>query len=326
MSQRLSLAAAVFLVSSMASAATGFELEPGLQVLEPFSHGKLSVYPVIRVAPGEGDETKYMTLQQGLKEKLVSVREIPGGGDVNHVTVRNGSDRPLLLLAGELILGGQQDRLISADLLIEPKSRRKIDVFCVEHGRWSGQGQFGQLGGFAEGKLRRIARAEGNQSGVWDQVAKKTAALKASSDTGTYRTLATGKAGDEVMKPFRADIGEKLAAHPDVAKMVGLMTTVNGNILSLEVFASPELFLEYREQLLSSAYLDASGLEMKAAAAKPSEDSVKAWVKSNEVAAPKAVNATPISGTQSTENADSYGTRLDSKKGNVYRNIQSKKY
>ena len=326
MTLRLHLAAAVFITSALASASSGFELEPGIQVLEPFTHGTLSVYPVIRVAPGEGDETKYLTLKQGLKEKLVSVREIPGGGDVNHVTVRNSSDRPLLLLAGELILGGQQDRLISADTLLEPRTSRSIEVFCVEHGRWSGQGQFGALGGLAEGKLRRIARADHDQSGVWAHVAQKTSALKASSNTGTYRTLATGKEGDAVMRPFRADIGDKLAAHPDVAKMVGLMTAVNGNILSLEVFASPQLFLEYRDQLLSSAYLDASGLELKAAAAQPSEVSVKAWVKSNEAAAPRAVNATPISGTQATENADSYGTRINSKQGNVYKNIQSKKY
>lgn len=327
MSLHRTLAVAVLVVSTLASAAR-FELEPGIEVLEPFTHGTLSVYPIVQVAPGEGDATAYLTLKQGLKEKLVSVREVAGGGDVNHVRVKNLSDRPLLLLGGELILGGQQDRVMSVDTILEPKSSRLVEVFCVEHGRWSGQGQFGQMGGLAEGKLRRIARSDRNQSGVWDHVAKKTEALKGGSATGTYRTLAAGKVGDEVMKPFRAAIGEKIAAHPDAAKMVGLMTAVNGNVLSLEVFASPGLFREYRDQMLSAAYLDSAGLDLKPAAA-PTGESVKAWVGANQKEAPKTIDDNAGSGTAATENADSFGTEVRSKTGPakpIYKSIQSKKY
>lgn len=316
----------VFALPQLVFAASGFELQPGVQLLEPFTHGKLSVYPVVKVAPGEGDATRYLTLKQGLKEKLVSVREMAGGGDVNHVRVKNKSDRPLLLLAGELILGGQQDRVMNTDTILEAKSSRVVEVFCVEHGRWAGQGQFGGSGGLAEGKLRRLARYGHSQAGVWEHVAKKTAALKASSSTGTYRTLAAGKEGAAVMEPFRVEIGDKVKAHPDADKMVGLMTAVNGNILSLEIFASAELFREYRDQMLDSAYLDASGLDLKPAAAAPSEQSVKAWVNENEKAAPKAVDATPTSDTRSKESRGSFGTHVDSKKGNVYRTIQSKQY
>jgi hypothetical protein len=305
---------------------SGFELQPGLEVLEPLTHGTLAVYPVVAVAPGTGDGTRYLTLKQGLQEKLVSVRELGQGAEVNRVQVKNTSDRPLLLLAGELILGGQQDRVLSTDTLLEPRSSRAVEVFCVEHGRWSGQGQFGGLGGLAEGKLRRLARRDRSQAEVWAHVAKKTAALKADSATGTYRTLAVGQGGDAVMKPFRADIGEKLKAHGDAKRMVGLLTAVSGNILSLEVFASPELFQEYRERLLDSAYLDAAGLELAPAPQPPSASTVKAWVSENERAAQRSVEATPISGTTAKESEDAYGTELKSRRGEVYKSIQSKKY
>lgn len=319
------LFAALAAAPRVAFAATTFELEPGITVLEPITHGKLTVYPLIQRARIENPE-KYLTLKQGVAKGVVKISEMPGGGDVNHLRVKNTSDQSLLLLAGEIVLGGQQDRVTSTDTVIEPKSSRVVPVFCVEHGRWSGNQAFGGTGGVAEGKLRRLARYEKNQSGVWDHVAQKTAALKGGSSTGTYRTLATGKQGEEAIKPFRESIGAQVRAHPQTKSMVGLMTAVNGNILSIDIFDDPSMFSEYRDSLLDAAYLDASALDLKPADRPVSEASVKSWVGENEAAPPKPAAQSATSITELKDSVGSVGTDVTVGKRKVYRSYQNKKY
>ena len=94
-------------------------------------------------------------------------------GSVNVVQVRNSSGRPLLLLAGEIILGGQQDRVIGQDTVIEPHQRKTVSVYCVEHGRWSGGSSFSGAGGMAEAGVRAAAQYDSSQQGVWDRAASR---------------------------------------------------------------------------------------------------------------------------------------------------------
>jgi hypothetical protein len=64
-------------------------------------------------------------------------RQTTGGSDVNRLLVLNKSNKPLYLMPGEIIVGGQQDRVIGSEVVIQPSEQAQtIDVFCVEHGRW----------------------------------------------------------------------------------------------------------------------------------------------------------------------------------------------
>ena len=50
----------------------------------------------------------------------------------------NRSTKPLYLMPGEIIFGGQQDRAIGQESIIPPgKKAVKIEVYCVESGRWA---------------------------------------------------------------------------------------------------------------------------------------------------------------------------------------------
>ena len=50
------------------------------------------------------------------------------GAEVNRLVLINNSDRPLLLLAGEIVTGGKQDRVIGADRLVPPQVRAHRSV------------------------------------------------------------------------------------------------------------------------------------------------------------------------------------------------------
>lgn len=87
----------------------------------------------------------YLTLDEGLRARTVRVHEAPGGGDVNTLYVTNRGKKPLYLMGGEVVLGGQQDRCLAQDQIIAPgKKRVPVTVFCVEHGRWAGRSEFGE--------------------------------------------------------------------------------------------------------------------------------------------------------------------------------------
>ena len=81
--------------------------------------------------------------------------------EVNQLVLVNNSKRPLLLLAGEIVTGGKQDRVIGKDRIVPAESDPvDLSVFCVEPGRWvaaNGKDEFSTAGHGA----RRPARLTG---------------------------------------------------------------------------------------------------------------------------------------------------------------------
>ncbi len=124
---------------------------PGYKVLDPIRHGNLTVFPVVAAksyATGE-----FITLDEGLRSGDVVVTEagnVQGlirrhstpvvrndNAQVNRLVLVNNSKHPLLLLAGEIVSGGKQDRVIGKDRIIPAESDPvDLSVFCVEPGRW----------------------------------------------------------------------------------------------------------------------------------------------------------------------------------------------
>ena len=111
---------------------------PGYKVLDPIRHGNLTVFPVIAAKSYPTGE--FITLDEGLRSGDVvvteagnvqglirrhpapAVRNDGGGAQVNRLVLVNNSKRPLLLLAGEIVSGGKQDRVIGKDRIF----RRRV--------------------------------------------------------------------------------------------------------------------------------------------------------------------------------------------------------
>jgi hypothetical protein len=97
---------------------------------------------------------------------------------VNTLVLVNNSSRPLLLLAGEIVTGGKQDRIIAKDRIV-PAGADPIDlsVFCVEHGRWTeSSAKFGATANNAaqsfmvQPAVRQRAMVDKDQQQVWNSV------------------------------------------------------------------------------------------------------------------------------------------------------------
>lgn len=257
------------------------------QVIAPIRHGNLTIFPV--VAARSHDTSQFLTLDEGLRSGDVIVTEAgnvsplvrprhqhpvwqethPGGGaEVNRLVLVNNSKKPLLLLAGEIVTGGKQDRIIGKDRLV-PAESDPIDlgVFCVEPGRWVGSsakfGSAGAIGGLVQPSVRSKAMAAKNQQQVWDEVGKARSATAlavpaatetvqvTSSYAGVMENREVQKTLDSVAVPVEHDYQSVISQLRD-KNAVGVVVAVNGEVIWADVFASTKLLEKYWPKLVRS--------------------------------------------------------------------------
>ncbi|MBI3099484.1 MAG: hypothetical protein HYY93_14840 [Planctomycetes bacterium] len=229
-----------------------------------------------------------------------------GGGDtVNTLLIENRSDKPVFIMAGEIVKGGRQDRTIAQDSIIPPKSGPvDISVFCVEHGRWQGQSsRFDSAGLCADNSVRQKALVMKGQSQVWqavaeknDKVAKQIAARSdpipgteqtgialEGAQTGTYLAGASHAAIQKRLDERLATILSRLSRHESVT---GFVVALNGTVVGADIFAGPSICAKMQEKLLKSYVYDAETSDVSAARQAPSSAEVAKFL--NDVAAGKA--------------------------------------
>lgn len=257
----------------------------GYTVLTPLIQNNLTVFPVVTNAIHDTHE--FLTLDDGIRSGEVVIAEegggvmrpLPdermprvfppsrGGAEVNRLTLTNNSERPLLLLAGEIVTGGKQDRVVGADRIISPKSGPiDLGVFCVEPHRWMGaSSRFGALGfSMAQPSVRSKAMADKNQSAVWDEVAKSRSAVAmavpapaagALSQTSSYAATMQNRFVQDEVNAVAAPVErsyDKLLGGLRAQHAVGAVVAVDGQIVWEDIFASPALFEAYWPKLIRS--------------------------------------------------------------------------
>ena len=135
--------------------ASGPDSSSGWHIGEPITYETLTVFPVLSsqdaytadfetldaaLASGEAivaEQGEYMRRSRNGAEP--AVLSSGGGAQVNQLVLVNRGKKPLLLLAGEVVSGGKQDRIIGKDRIIPIGAQPlPLDVFCVEHSRWTG--------------------------------------------------------------------------------------------------------------------------------------------------------------------------------------------
>jgi hypothetical protein len=182
---------------------------------------------------------------------------------VNELVLVNDSVKPLLLLAGEVVSGGKQNRIIGADVVVPPKSEpMPLTVFCVEHGRWSSGGSgFGSAKAIAHPQIRMEAQANKSQQGVWNSVARAAGAMAAESSTQDYtHVLASPQAQSRVeatAKSIENDYERELREQMRGRSAVGVVVAINGELVWSDVFPNAELFRKYWPKLLRSYIMEA---------------------------------------------------------------------
>lgn len=184
---------------------------------------------------------------------------------VNSLTVQNKTDEPIFLMEGEVVQGGNQDRVIAEDAVIAARSIQDIPVFCVEHGRWTYKGDkalnegdkkifaFRGYYNVASGKVRRSV-ASGNQQAVWDQVADIRTQYSVEGSTQAYADLETSDDFVNARVGYERFFGDKLTKNDDI---IGFIAVSGNQILGADIFGHPDLLNRQFPALLSSYTTDA---------------------------------------------------------------------
>jgi len=282
---RLAMAAGAVcvLAFSTRAIASGPAATDSFKVLAPIVRGNLAIFPV--VANRTFDTAGFMTLDGGVHSGQVIVTEAgderglvrPGqaipprqGAEVNRLLLYNNSSHPLLLLAGEIVTGGKQDRVIGSDRIV-PANTGPIDlgVFCVEPGRWVGaSSKFGSMGvQMAQPSVRIPAMAERNQLQVWASVRKSNAEIAgnlsapeaaAVAGTTSYAKVFQSAPVEKKVAGYGGDEAEQGILHELRARnATGVVVAVNGEIVWADVFASTDLLATYWPKLLRSYVAEA---------------------------------------------------------------------
>jgi hypothetical protein len=186
-----------------------------------FTYKNLRLFPIYAnetFMNAHKDLGKYISLQKALEQKKVSITETvnntigqqSGSATVNTLFIENTSNDTIFIMAGEVVKGGQQDRLLAQDMILAPKSGKKdISVFCVEHGRWNYSNESEKAGktfyGYSKissNDIRKTAVVNKSQQGVWDNVANVTTKNAAKTESGTYTALDTSKKYNSELKGY----------------------------------------------------------------------------------------------------------------------------
>src|SRR5437588_1575087 len=213
------LAILMVLVSGLIVMAAGNAGDPSLpatandyKILAPITHGDLTIFPV--VSDKIHDTSNFITLDEGIRSGDVVVTEVGNlhstmrrrqpyqarpysGAEVNRLVLVNNSKHPLILLAGEVVTGGKQDRVVGKDRIVPAESDPvDLSVFCVEHGRWIETSTKFDTHAYvmAQPSVRKQAMVANSQQKVWDEVANSKAAMAANSTTNLAQ-LAPGVGG-----------------------------------------------------------------------------------------------------------------------------------
>ncbi|NJL74198.1 MAG: hypothetical protein HC892_03315 [Saprospiraceae bacterium] len=226
---------------------------------ETLNFEQLRLYPVeadVDFIESQAGLANWITLEAALeKSRFRIVEKRPFGrfedtNATNALMVENKTQDTVFLMAGDVVEGGNQDRMIAENRTIAPNSIKTIKVFCVERGRWNprttaeaGDAQrsiaFSGYYHVASSDLRRTMKATNNQQEVWKKVSEITTHHQATSDTDTYGALAASEAFNKLSKEYLDFFEGKMVSRSNV---VGIVAVSGNRILGIDVFGHPNLF------------------------------------------------------------------------------------
>jgi hypothetical protein len=235
----------------------------------------------LRWPAGNGHD--YVTLDEALQEQLLDVTEIDEGGRVPTIKIKNKSDRMVFLMAGEELVGGKQNRVLNASMMVPAKGEMPIPVTCVERGRWGYKSRkFGSASTSSHSHLRMmmskqvsgsykaVGAPHSDQGAVWDEVARKMHKMGSTSSSDALHDL---------FRDYAQKLDALIAHFPLPEGCNGAAFAISGKIVGADLFDKPSTLKKLWTKLVRGYAADA--LEDPQEKSVPVEpERVAEWLKS----------------------------------------------
>ncbi len=181
------------------------------------------------------------------------------------LTARNPTDKPILIVEGEELLGGDQDRCVNATALVAPMSDVRLPVSCVGPGRWGDHREYrrdvsrtpysvrARLMESLNASRRRKGRHHSDQAVVWQAIKE----LQLRMDVTIPPTAAPNVT--EILHRDRSRLRaiQSLVKIGPLPQQNGIVVTHGPWVEAMEVFGSPELLQTHWGGLVRSYLLEA---------------------------------------------------------------------
>jgi len=231
---------------------------------DPRIHGSLAVFPLLSKRDPVRD---YLVLEEAIAQKLVTVTERKGSATVPELELENRSDQDVLLLDGEMLVGGRQDRILAISLLAGAKSTLTVPVACCEAGRWRTMRRgdlFESADWHGHSRMRAemskqvslhlacSGRAATDQSALWVEQARSQQAHDVDSPTAGMR---------DVYDSLKESLEKQLDTFKPEANQVGALVMSAGKVVGLDAFDQAATYGKLHARLARGYGLDALELE-----------------------------------------------------------------
>jgi len=235
-----------------------------------YTYANLRLYPVFatdsfkKVFKNVGT---YTPLQEAVQGKKIKITEKTSGSSVNDLTVQNISSDTIIIICGDVVKGGQQDRIIQEDIVLAPKTGKKnLKVFCVESGRWTRMepnmtpatdaiiinenkpAEFNAYYSKGTMSLRKVVEKDKDQSKVWSKVEEINSKNKTETTTSTYTAISNSTNFNRNLDAYLKFFNNKFT-DPNI---IGLVVVTGNKVLGCDLFATNALFKGQLQSLLHS--------------------------------------------------------------------------
>ena len=248
----------------------------GVRQGEPLHAGALTLIPLLASTEHVTRQTGYLPLEEALQRKLIAITE-QAQERVPELLAVSTADTPIVLVGGEQVIGGLQNRVLNTTILVAAHAELRIPVTCVEAGRWheasssydapddvdvthsprafaSAEAAYAKLRKLhAKSVTQSLSSGYGHRSdqgAVWDEVAERMSSTGSYSPSSAMQTLY--KTPERASK-LKENV--EMLQRPDGA--LGFVAVLGTDVLGAELFADESLASAYWEKLARSYAVEA---------------------------------------------------------------------
>lgn len=278
-------------------------------------HDNLAIYTVH--GDSKGGVTP-LTLEEAIAAGQVKLVET---GAVNDLKIENIGKYEVFVQAGDIAKGGQQDRVLSVDLLLPAQSGQvSIAAFCVEPGRWSARGiedvtKFSssayampshgamlEIGSFAAAlstaPSTSVPDPVQTQQEIWSSVRTTQERLSRAVDPSVTKSaspssLQLSLENEKLKQAQAAYVGALQSVGEASNDIIGYAYAINGKIKAADVYASNALFRKMWPKLLAANVTEAIAEKNAIAGSPPSARDVEAFLASAQAVQTSGRKLTP---------------------------------
>lgn len=227
-----------------------------LQTGHPFGHQNLTLVPLM----GPASSLEYILAAEAIQKGMLTIREVDQAGNVNVLVIENHSDKRILLLDGEELIGAKQNRILNTTVFLEVNITQKIPVSCVESGRWRHVSDKFTSGIYAPPVMRcekskvvsrnysQRGEAAADQAAVWDQVEGYVKYCQSPSPTRAMR---------DAIESQSESLSSFIRALPYPPDARGVMAAVSGHFVAMDVLDKPSTLEQIWPRLVTGFAMDA---------------------------------------------------------------------